>query len=324
VSSKPTFRSFEASWLQNIDKNQENKSAQNCLWDRNLAKHFDQAETSPVMSTSEQASLEHAARTLSRLSLTGSVALVTGGHRGIGAAISVGLAGAGADIVVLDRGGPGESPVPAAITALGRKVWAVQADLGDEESVRKAAASAFELVAPAVVDILVNNAGIACLGPLESLSIRDWDTTMSVNVRAAFLLSQLVATGGNRGDGGMLARRRGAIVNVSSAAGSGALLEHGAYCASKAALNMLTRSLAIEFGGRGIRANGVGPTVVLTEMGIANWSEPGKRDGMLARIPAGRFAKPHEVADAVVFLASDAASMIHGQTLAVDGGFSAF
>jgi NAD(P)-dependent dehydrogenase (short-subunit alcohol dehydrogenase family) len=271
---------------------------------------------------SEQKQLKHAAQTSLRRSLAGRVALVTGGHRGIGAAISVGLASAGADIVILDRSGPGESPVPEAVTALGRKSWTVQADLADETSLRGAVTRAFELVSPGTIDILVNNAGVAHLAPLESLSAVDWDKTMSVNVRAAFLLSQMVANGCGIGQRGMLARRRGAIVNVSSAAGSAALLEHVAYCSSKAALDMLTRCLTLEFGGRGIRANGVGPTVVLTEMGIANWSDPGKRDKMLARIPAGRFAEPHEVADAVVFLASDAAAMIHGQTLAVDGGYS--
>jgi len=133
---------------------------------------------------------------------------------------------------------------------------------------------------------------------------------MAVNVRAPFLLSQRL-------------RPRRAIVNISSVAGSHALIGHGAYCASKGALDMLTRVMAIEWGHLGVRINAVAPTVVLTDMGKKNWSDPDKARPMLARIPAKRFAEPYEVANAVVWLVTDKSSMINGQIITVDGGYSA-
>lgn len=254
-----------------------------------------------------------------RQSLAGKVALVTGGHRGIGASITIALASQGADVIVIDRNGPGDSEVPTQAASLGRVTWSVTADLSEESSLRTAVTRAKNLVSPRLIDILVNNSGVAHLAPLEELTTADWDRTMSVNARAAFLLSQAIAVGSD----GMLARGCGVIVNVSSAAGKSALSLHGAYCPSKAALDMLTKCMAAEWASRGVRVNGVAPTVVLTAMGAAAWSAPEKKNPMLAHIPAGRFADPHEVADVVAFLASDAAAMIHGQTISVDGGYSA-
>lgn len=255
------------------------------------------------------------ASTASRLSLHGKVALVTGGHRGVGAAISSALAQAGANIVIVDRAGALDSPVPDAVRAAGRQYWGLTADLCDAGAAREAAQAAVQCAGR--VDVLVNNAGVALLAPMEELSVEDFDRTMAVNVRAPFLLAQAVAAG----DDGMLARGSGVIVNVSSAAAFGALDGHAAYCASKAALNMLTKMCCMEWGGRGLRANAVAPTVVLTEMGRRAWGPQEKGGPMLARIPQRRFAEPDEVADAVVFLASDAASMVNGAVLPVDGGF---
>jgi NAD(P)-dependent dehydrogenase (short-subunit alcohol dehydrogenase family) len=252
---------------------------------------------------------------LSRLSLKDRVAVVTGGHRGIGAAISIALATQGADIIVIDRGGSDGSPVRDALDKLGRKLYSIKADLCDAISVSEAAAKAIDCIKPRRISILVNNAGVALLNPAASLSVRDWDKTHAVNLRAPFLLAQALFPS-------LSGESRGAIVNVSSAAGGGALLDHAAYCASKSALDMLTRGLALEWGVKGVRVNGVAPTVVLTEMGAMAWGAPEKSGPMLARIPLGRFAQPEEVADAVVFLASDAAAMITGQTLSVDGGFN--
>lgn len=254
----------------------------------------------------------------SRLSLKDRVAVVTGGHRGIGAAISIALANQGADVIIIDRGGSDGSPVRDTLNKLGRKRYSVKADLADAKSVTEAAAKAIDCVKPRHISILVNNAGVALLDPASSLSAPDWDKTQAVNLRAPFLLAQALfaslAAGGSSPPG--------AIVNVSSAAGGGALAEHAAYCASKAALDMLTKTLALEWGPRGVRVNGVAPTVVLTEMGATVWGPPEKSAPMLARIPLCRFVQPEEVADAVVFLASDAAAMITGQTLSVDGGFN--
>jgi NAD(P)-dependent dehydrogenase (short-subunit alcohol dehydrogenase family) len=261
-------------------------------------------------------------------SLEGQVALVTGGHRGIGGAISVALATLGADIIVVDRSGPQESDVPERALAIGRQVLSVKADLADEVSVRDAIMRAQHCsmsIFGKDISILVNNAGIADLASLENLSMTTWDEVMNINVRSALLIAQLLCNPSNAGKSrGMLDRPGGGtIVNVSSAASTAALVDHGAYCASKAALNMVTRSMAKEWAGRGVRVNGVAPTVVLTEMGKKVWSAPDKRDPMLARIPAGRFAKVEEISDVVAFLCSDASAMIHGQTIAVDGGYSA-
>lgn len=251
--------------------------------------------------------------------LSGRLAVVTGGHRGVGAAISLALGKRGADVIVVDRGGPQDSGVVGALHTLGRQHWSVQVDLEEAASVTEAGEAVQRIAGTRGVDILVNNAGVAHLGKLEALSCTAWDATMSTNVRAPFLLSQALANGEN----GMLARGCGVIVNVTSVAGTAALKDHAAYCASKAALDMLTKVMAAEWAARGIRANAVAPTVVLTEMGRRAWGSQEKAAPMLARIPAGRFAEPDEVADAVVFLASDAAGMIHGQVLSVDGGYTA-
>lgn len=250
----------------------------------------------------------------SRFSLSGKVAVVTGGHRGIGRDISLGIARAGGDIIVIDSKGPGDSDVPSQLQALGRRYWNFTADLGDVGALRAAADAAKGVVEH--IDILVNNAGIGHVVPLEEVEVDDWDATMNVNLRAPFLLAQKFATGEN----GMLARGCGAIVNVSSVAGSGALEGHAAYGASKAGLDMLTKVMTMEWASRGIRANAVAPTVVLTEMGRRAWGSEEKGGAMRRLIPAQRFVEPYEVADTVVYLVSEAASMINGEVVHVDGG----
>lgn len=140
---------------------------------------------------------------------------------------------------------------------------------------------------------------------------------MAVNVRAVMILSQIAAKDMiGRGGGG-------AIVNLSSQASSRGIADHAAYCASKGALDQLTRTMALELGPHQIRVNAINPTVTLTPMGEMAWGDPKKSGPMLARIPLGRFAKPFHVANAVAYLLSDAADMIHGVTLPVDGGFLA-
>lgn len=248
-----------------------------------------------------------------RRSLAGKTAVVTGGHRGIGRDITLGLAAAGADVLIIDRYGGKDSDIPSHVASLGRNYYSIQADLADARAVEHAAEQA--KLAVGRIDILVNNAGISRLAPLEDLSVEDWDATMAVNVRAPFLLTCAFA----RGEDGMLARGSGTVVNVSSVAATGALFGHGAYCSSKAAVSMLTRMMTTEWAGRGIRANAVAPTVVLTEMGKQVWGGEDGRE-MLKRIPQGRFVEPFEVADAVVYLASDAASMVNGAVLPVEGG----
>ena len=165
------------------------------------------------------------------------------------------------------------------------------------------------------IDILVNNAGIAVRRACWS-DARDWDLVQAVNLRAPFLLAQALAPG-------MIERGRGKIVNVSSQTSNIALVDHGAYAASKNGLNALTKVMTAEWARFNVQSNAVCPTVILTPMGEQVWGDPAKGDPMKAKIPLGRFGKPIEVADLVLFLASSASDMITGETIYIDGGFTA-
>jgi NAD(P)-dependent dehydrogenase (short-subunit alcohol dehydrogenase family) len=178
-----------------------------------------------------------------------------------------------------------------------------------------------EMVEPAVsaalpVDFLVNCAGTTVLQSFVSSELSDFYRVFNVNTVAPMVLSQIVVRDWlQRGI-------KGAIVNVSSDAASRGVVNHTAYCASKAALDAMTRVMAAELGPFGVRVNSVNPTVTLTPMGELAWSDPAKADPLKARIPLGRFINPDEVAETILFLLSDAASMINGVTLPVDGGLS--
>jgi 2-deoxy-D-gluconate 3-dehydrogenase len=172
------------------------------------------------------------------------------------------------------------------------------------------------LAAFGTIDILVNNAGIALIDPLLDAKVADWDMTMAVNLRAPFLLAREIVPG-------MIAKRRGKIVNVSSQAGVVGLEAHGAYCASKGGLNMLTKVMTVEWTKHNIQINSVCPTVILTPMGEKVWGEPAKGEPMLAKIPANRFGKPVEVADMILYLSSSASDLVCGQDMLIDGGYTA-
>jgi len=241
-------------------------------------------------------------------SLSGKVALVTGGASGIGAAIVDAYVHQGATVVVLDR----------AVEAAERKVTdgaaaaAIACDVTDAQSVTEAV-QAVARQFPSL-DILVNSAGVAVLGPAEELGLDAWDRTMSVNLRGAFLMSQQVGRV-------MISQGRGTVISIASQAASVALEGHVAYCASKAGLVGMTKVLALEWAGRGVTANTISPTVVLTELGRTAWDNP-RGEALKAQIPTGRFALPEEIAATAVFLASDTATMINGADLLVDGGYT--
>lgn len=240
------------------------------------------------------------------MSLAGKRALVTGAGKGIGREVVASLAHHGATVVALSR-----SVLDLDTLRAETGCETIQADLEDTE----AAAQAVHAALP--VQLLVNNAGIARLDSALSVSEAAFFQVMRVNAWAALRIAQVVAADlVSRGE-------RGAIVNMSSIAAALGLPEHVAYCASKAALDAVTRVLAVELGPYGIRTNSVNPTVTLTPMADLVWSEPAKAAPMLARIPAGRFVQPREVADAVCFLLGDGAAMINGTCLDVDGGFRA-
>ena len=222
--------------------------------------------------------------------------IVTGAGKGIGREISSHLTELGAKVIAVSR-----SAVD--LVSLREQIGCetITADLADAEHAR----------------MLVNNAGISIPQPAMQTTIDAFDRTIAINVRAAMIFSQIFA-------GNLIRRGKGgAIVNVSSQASKVALADHLAYCASKGALDQLTRVLALELGPHNIRVNSVNPTVTLTPMGKMAWGDPAKSGPMLAKIPLGKFADPIDVAHAVAFLLSDQSRMITGVTLPVDGGFLA-
>jgi len=228
--------------------------------------------------------------------LTDRVALVTGGASGIGAAIAAAFATKGATVAVADLATDG----------------GYTCDVSDSESVESTVAAV--IADHGKIDILVNSAGIARLAPAEEISLADWDSTMAVNLKGTFLMCQVVGRH-------MLAAGRGAIVNMASQAASVAIEEHVAYCASKFGVLGITKVLATEWAGRGVRVNSISPTVVLTDLGIKAWDNP-KGDALKKLIPTGRFAYPDEIAAAAIYLASDAAAMVNGADLVIDGGYT--
>jgi NAD(P)-dependent dehydrogenase (short-subunit alcohol dehydrogenase family) len=234
----------------------------------------------------------------------GQRALVTGAGKGIGRAIACHLANCGAVVIAVSR-------TAADLRSLHDVIGCetIVADLADAKATHTAAVQAGE------IDLLVNNAGISIPQPFLETSIEAFDATIAVNVRALLVVSQVVASG-------MIRRGRpGAIVNLSSQASLAGLLDHAAYGASKGAVDALTRVMAQELGPHGIRVNAFNPTVTLTPMGEMAWSDPGKSGPMLAKIPLGHFARRVDVADAVAYLLSEHAAMIHGVALPVDGGY---
>jgi NAD(P)-dependent dehydrogenase (short-subunit alcohol dehydrogenase family) len=241
-------------------------------------------------------------------SLADKVAVVTGGASGIGSAIADAYAAKGAIVVVLDR-----APEAAQRkVSEGSAAAAVSCDVTSEQSVVDAVSTVTAEFGR--IDVLVNSAGIAVTGAAEELTVDDWDLTMAVNLRGAFLVSQHVGRV-------MLAQGSGTVISLASQAATVALPGHLAYCASKFGLVGLTKVLALEWAGRGVTANTISPTVVMTPLAKELWDNP-EGDALKAQIPTQRFAEPEEIAAVAVFLASDAAKMINGVDLLVDGGYT--
>jgi len=254
------------------------------------------------------------AKFVDRFSLKGRTALVSGASKGIGLEICAVLADAGADIVAVARDPEGLATAKASVESAGRQCLTVEADLGTVEGPRDAARQA--LAQYEVVDILVNNAGIAVTDSILDTDVEDWDRVMAVNLRAAFLFSQALGPK-------MIERQRGKIINISSQTGVIAIDDHCAYAASKNGLNALTKSITCEWAKHNIQCNAICPTVILTPMGEQVWGEPAKGDPMKAKIPANRFGQPVEVADLVLYLASSASDLVNGDTIMLDGGYTA-
>lgn len=248
-----------------------------------------------------------------RFSLTGRKALITGASKGIGAEIAVVFAEAGADIVALGRDAGDLAETARAVQAHGRQCLTIVAEMASPTE--PVAACEQALSAWGTIDILVNSAGIAHVAPALDFATEDWDRMMAVNLRAPFLTARTLAPA-------MIAQRWGKIINISSQTGVIALDDHAAYASSKGGLNALTKSLCAEWARHNVQVNAICPTVVMTPMGKTVWGKPEKGDPFRNATPARRFAEPVEVADAALYLASDAAAMVNGALLMVEGGFT--
>jgi NAD(P)-dependent dehydrogenase (short-subunit alcohol dehydrogenase family) len=244
--------------------------------------------------------------------LAGTVALVTGASSGIGKATALSLAGRGAHVLVGGRDAARGEAVVSAIRAAGGKADFLAVDLGSAESARELARRAVQ-AGGGQVDILVNNAGVFPAGSTADMTEADIDGVFAVNVKVPFVLVAQLAPA-------MAARGRGAIVNVGTMAAEFGMAGMALYGASKAALNLLTKAWAAEFGASGVRVNAVNPGPTRTE-GTASVS--GRQDQLAAMAPAGRVASPEEIAAVITHLVSEDASFMHGAVVAVDGGRTA-
>lgn len=247
-----------------------------------------------------------------RFDLTGRCAVVTGGGRGIGKAIATMLADQGAQVVITGRNG---QPLQAAARDIGPKVSAVTADITKEDDVLSLAATVLE--AHGGAQILVNNAGAnPYYRRSEDTTAEQWADVIDVNLTGTFYClrefgRQMLAAGG------------GSMINITSIAAHAGLSRSAAYCAAKAGVEAMTRSLAVDWAEGGVRVNNVAPGYVATDLTAGMLENDSLADGLTARTPLGRVASAEEMAGAVAFLASDAASYMTGQTITVDGGWCA-
>lgn len=245
----------------------------------------------------------------------GKTALVTGAGRGLGRAISLALANAGADVALGLRDVKTSDDLIREIQALGRKALPLQMDMSKLDQISSAIDQAREHFGK--LDILVNNAGIAPDNLAENVTEKDFDATLAINLKGTFFASQAAGRV-------MIRQKYGRIINMSSQAGFAALPTESVYCMTKAGIAHLTKCLAVEWGKYNITVNAVAPTFIHTPGTEEYLSVPANRADTVERIAAlHRIGEPMEVAGAVVFLASDAASLITGHTMLIDGGWTA-
>jgi NAD(P)-dependent dehydrogenase (short-subunit alcohol dehydrogenase family) len=244
-------------------------------------------------------------------SLSNRVAVVTGAANGIGQAIALYFAKKGATIVCVDISNSVKE-VEQSIKDLGGKAISIVADLTDNAAIANVISvceSTFEKI-----DILVNCAGVVYLDDAENLSEEAWDKTMAVNLKAPFMMAQAVGKT-------MIKNGGGKIVNLASSGAVVAFDKHVAYCASKGGIVLMTKVMAIEWAEYNINVNAISPTIVMTALGKKAWAGE-KGENMKKEIPTGRFCMPEEVAAMAAYLASDAADMVTGTNMVIDGGFT--
>ena len=248
--------------------------------------------------------------------IDGEAAWVTGAAAGFGRIAALTLARAGAAVAVTDIDGDGAAGVAEEIAAAGGRALAITLDVADRGRVREAAAEIADALGG--IGILINNAGIARRGPTETLADEDWDAVVAVNMTAPFVCAREAGRY-------MLAAGAGRIVNIASIMGfvGNGLFPHLAYQATKGGLINMTRSLAVEWAGRGVRVNGIAPSFFRTGFGSAVLT-PETVGAIEERTPLGRLGRPEELAGGILYLASPASSMVTGHVLAIDGGWLAW
>ena len=247
------------------------------------------------------------------LGLSGRVCVVTGGGGGIGRATALSFASAGARVAAIDRDERGLEVTQAELRKLGAGHLVVSCDTTSPESVTAASDTIEKSLGPC--NVLVNTAAILRPGALDTLSLAEWNGVLAVNLTGYFLCAQAFGRQ-------MRANRSGSLVHVSSIAGSNAQGQSGAYSVSKAGVIMLSRQLAHEWGPNGIRSNVVSPGMVITPMSQAFYDTPGVTERRSAVVPMRRVGMPQDMADAILFLASDRASYVNGDEITVDGGYA--
>ncbi|MBN1161609.1 MAG: SDR family oxidoreductase [Dehalococcoidales bacterium] len=244
--------------------------------------------------------------------LSGKVALVVGGHGGIGKAIALGFADAGADVAVASRNIEALKEVVKQIEAKKKGSLAVTADITDEKQVNDMADKVVKAFGR--IDILVNAAGLAIRKPADTFPLDEWQKVMDINTRGTFICCQAVGRV-------MLKQKSGRIINLSSVRGRYGLPSgYAAYCPSKGAVDTLTRTLACEWAKSNVLVNAVAPTIVETDLTKNALADPAYAKQMKDRIPMGKWALPEDIVGPAIFFASDASSFITGQILYIDGG----
>lgn len=246
------------------------------------------------------------------LGLAGRICVVTGGGGGIGRATAISLAKAGANVAAIDRDEKGLATTEAELHKHGTSHLVKSCDTTSLESVTAASQVIEEALGPC--DVLVNTAAILRPGALDTLSLAEWNAVLAVNLTGYFICAQVFGRQ-------MRAQRRGSIVHVSSIAGRNAQGQSGAYSVSKAGVIMLSQQLANEWGPHGIRSNVVSPGMVITPMSQAFYDTPGVTERRAAVVPSRRVGQPQDIADAILFLASDRSSYVNGDEITVDGGY---
>lgn len=242
-------------------------------------------------------------------SLSQQVAVVTGAGRGIGRAIALKLAAAGADVVCVSRTADNSAKVAGEVQALGRKAWALAVDVSDSAAVQAAAEQA--LAQAGRVDILVNNAGVTRDGLLMRMSEADWDAVLNTNLRGAFVFTKAFSRA-------FLKQRSGRIINIASVVGLIGNAGQSNYAASKAGLIGFTKSVAKEFASRGVTCNAIAPGFIETDMTAV--LDEAVRTTLMKQIPLGSLGKAEDIAEAALYLAGPGGRYVTGQVLTVDGG----